>query len=76
MVVSLDGKVLLGVFLDFGYDGIIGRPWDIRKRDGSWLVKVRLPFEDGIGVDGDGGPAVEGDGVCVGAHGVGLFLFW
>ena len=29
-------------------------------------MQVGLSLEDGVGVDGDGGPAVEGDGVGVG----------
>lgn len=69
VVVGLDGKLLLGVFLDFGYDRIIGWPHNIVERDGSRLVEIRLSFEDGIDIDRHGSPAMEGDGIGVGAHG-------
>ena len=70
VVVGLRREVVFGVGLDLRYDGVVGGKVDVLDADGGWLVEVGSAFEDGFGVDGDGGPAVLGDGVVGGGgHG-------
>jgi hypothetical protein len=68
----LGWEVFFGVGLGFRYDGVVGGEGNVFDEEEGRLVQVGLALEDGIGVNGDGGPAVLGDGVAGGGrHGYG-----
>lgn len=66
VVVGLARELLSGVGLDAPDQGVRGGEGDVFGEEGGRGVEVFLSLEDGGGVDGDGGPAVEGDGGGVG----------
>lgn len=75
MVVGLHRKLLLSVALDPGDERVGRGEGDVPDQNRLGLVYVGLAVEDCLGVDGHGGPAVEGDGVggfghCAGDDGV------
>ena len=69
------GKLLLGVVVHLGHDRVVRGKLDVLDEDRARIVEVRFALKDGLGIDGDSGPAVEGDGVNGGGHGD-AFVLW